>query len=75
MLGAWCRVLRPVPGVPVVALAKAGAACANPVDILTRVMTDASELPPARVLATGMMLDTVRLRQVLARELKWIRIW
>jgi len=43
---------------------------ANPVDILTQVMTDASELPPARVLGTGTMLDTARLRQVLARELK-----
>jgi L-lactate dehydrogenase len=43
---------------------------ANPVDILTQVMTDASGLPPARVLGTGTMLDTARLRQLLARELK-----
>jgi L-lactate dehydrogenase len=43
---------------------------ANPVDILTQVMTDASGLPPARVLGTGTMLDTARLRQVLARELR-----
>ena len=43
---------------------------ANPVDILTQVMTDASELPPARVLGTGTMLDTARLRQLLACELK-----
>ena len=43
---------------------------ANPVDILTQVMTGASGLPPARVLGTGTMLDTARLRQLLARELK-----
>jgi L-lactate dehydrogenase len=43
---------------------------ANPVDILTKVMTEASGLPPARVLGTGTMLDTARLRQVLARELR-----
>src|SRR5688500_15039515 len=43
---------------------------ANPVDALTQVMAEASGLPPARVLGTGTMLDTARLRQVLARELK-----
>ncbi len=43
---------------------------ANPVDVLTKVMTAASGLPPARVLGTGTMLDTARLRQVVARELR-----
>ena len=43
---------------------------ANPVDILTQVMTEATGLPPARVLGTGTMLDTARLRHVLARELR-----
>lgn len=42
---------------------------ANPVDVLTRVMADASGLPPERVIGTGTVLDTARLRQVLAREL------
>ena len=32
-------------------------------------MTEASGLPPERVLGTGTMLDTARLRQVLGREL------
>ena len=41
----------------------------NPVDILTRVMTTASGLPPARVVGTGTMLDSARLRQTLARVL------
>ena len=41
----------------------------NPVDILTRVMTQASGLPPARVVGTGTMLDTARLRQTLGRVL------
>jgi L-lactate dehydrogenase len=41
----------------------------NPVDVLTRVMTDASGLPASRVIGTGTMLDTVRLRQVIARRL------
>src|SRR5262245_8505367 len=39
----------------------------NPVDVLTQVMMEASGLPPARVLGTGTMLDTARLRQVLGR--------
>ncbi len=42
----------------------------NPVDVLTRVMTEASGLPPARVVGTGTMLDTARLRQVLGRVLQ-----
>jgi L-lactate dehydrogenase len=41
----------------------------NPVDILTRVMTEASGLPPARVVGTGTMLDTARFRQTLGRVL------
>lgn len=39
----------------------------NPVDVLTRVMTTASGLPPARVVGTGTMLDTARLKQILSR--------
>ena len=42
----------------------------NPVDILTRMMAEASGLPLARVLGTGTMLDTARLRLVLGRELR-----
>ncbi|HEX2833468.1 MAG TPA: L-lactate dehydrogenase [Thermoanaerobaculia bacterium] len=41
----------------------------NPVDVLTAVMTEASGLPPSRVLGTGTMLDTARLRQILGQEL------
>ena len=41
----------------------------NPVDVLTRVMQQASGLPPERVLGTGTVLDTARLRQMLGREL------
>lgn len=41
----------------------------NPVDVLTRVVQEASGLPPERVLGTGTMLDTARLRQVVGREL------
>jgi L-lactate dehydrogenase len=42
----------------------------NPVDVLTAVMTEASGLPPSRVLGTGTMLDTARLRQILGQELQ-----
>ncbi|GCL61692.1 lactate/malate family dehydrogenase [Pseudaquabacterium pictum] len=42
----------------------------NPVDVLTQVMTEASGLPPARVLGTGTLLDTARLRQMLAQRLQ-----
>lgn len=41
----------------------------NPVDVITRVIADASGLPPERVIGTGTVLDTARLRQVLGREL------
>jgi L-lactate dehydrogenase len=41
----------------------------NPVDVLTRALTEVSGLPPARVLGTGTMLDTARLKQVLAESL------
>jgi L-lactate dehydrogenase len=36
---------------------------------MTQVATVASELPPARVIGSGTMLDSARLRQVLGREL------
>lgn len=41
----------------------------NPVDVLTHVLTESSGLPPHRVIGTGTMLDTARLRQVIGREL------
>lgn len=41
----------------------------NPVDVMTQLVVEASGLPPERVLGTGTMLDTARLRQVLGREL------
>ncbi|MBW8845145.1 MAG: L-lactate dehydrogenase [Burkholderiales bacterium] len=43
---------------------------ANPVDVLTRVMADASGLPPERVIGTGTLLDTARLRERLAVRLQ-----
>ena len=42
----------------------------NPVDVLTYVMAESSDIPPERVIGTGTMLDTARLRQVLGRELR-----
>ena len=41
----------------------------NPVDVLTRVMAETSGLPPARVIGTGTMLDTARLRHVIANTI------
>jgi L-lactate dehydrogenase len=41
----------------------------NPVDVMTYVAQAASGLPPSRVIGTGTMLDTARLRQMLGREL------
>ena len=43
---------------------------ANPVDVLTQVFRESSGLDPARVIGTGTMLDTSRLRASLGRELK-----
>jgi L-lactate dehydrogenase len=42
----------------------------NPVDVLTYVFQRESGLPPSRVIGTGTMLDTTRLRQILGRELE-----
>ena len=42
----------------------------NPVDVLTWVLTESSGLPPERVMGTGTMLDTARLRQALGEELR-----
>jgi L-lactate dehydrogenase len=41
----------------------------NPVDVMTQVAAEASALPFARVIGTGTMLDTARLRQALGRTL------
>lgn len=41
----------------------------NPVDVMTKIATEASGLSPARVIGTGTMLDTARLRHALGREL------
>lgn len=41
----------------------------NPVDVLTYLFTKESLLPPERVIGTGTMLDTARLRQIVGREL------
>lgn len=42
----------------------------NPVDVLTRVVVEASSLPPSRVIGTGTLLDTARLRHELSEELR-----
>jgi L-lactate dehydrogenase len=42
----------------------------NPVDVLTYVVARSSGLPAERVMGTGTMLDTARLRQVLGHELR-----
>ncbi len=41
----------------------------NPVDVLTHVLLDASGLPPARVIGSGTLLDTARMRHVIGTEL------
>lgn len=42
----------------------------NPVDVLTKVMVEASGLPASRVIGTGTMLDTARLKQSIGDTLK-----
>jgi L-lactate dehydrogenase len=41
----------------------------NPVDVLTQQMTEASRLPASRVIGTGTMLDTARLKQFIGDEI------
>jgi L-lactate dehydrogenase len=42
----------------------------NPVDVLTYVVARSSGLPPERVIGTGTMLDSARLRQVIGQEIR-----
>ena len=42
----------------------------NPVDVLTRHMTVTSGLPAARVLGTGTMLDSARLKQMIGQAIR-----
>ena len=41
----------------------------NPLDVMVMVAQKLSKLPPARVIGTGTMLDSARLRTILARQL------
>ena len=41
----------------------------NPVDVMTYVLQQVTQLPPERVIGTGTLLDTARLRQVLGQRL------
>ena len=41
----------------------------NPVDVLTQVFAESSGLPPERVIGTGTMLDTARLRHLAGTEM------
>ncbi len=40
----------------------------NPADVLTQIMTEVTGLPPARVISTGTMLDTARLKHAVSRS-------
>jgi L-lactate dehydrogenase len=42
----------------------------NPVDVLTAIIADSAALPTARVIGTGTMLDTARLRQMVGQHLR-----
>jgi len=61
VIAAIGRGLRGYPGLIVMVT--------NPVDLLTREMTLSSGLPPERVLGTGTMLDSARLRQMVGTTL------
>lgn len=40
----------------------------NPIDLVTQIAQELSRLPPAQVIGSGTLLDSVRLRQLLADE-------
>jgi L-lactate dehydrogenase len=42
----------------------------NPVDVLTKIVADSAGIPPQRVVGTGTMLDTARLRHLVGAELR-----
>lgn len=62
IVGSICRELAGARGLLVVV--------SNPVDVLTHVAAEASGLPLHRVIGTGTMLDTARLRQMIGRRLR-----
>jgi L-lactate dehydrogenase len=41
----------------------------NPADVLTYILLEASGLPPERMLGTGTLLDTARVRHMIGVEL------
>lgn len=61
VVGEIARAFRGYRGVVVIVT--------NPVDVLTYVFAQASGLPEERVIGTGTMLDTARLRQMVGRRL------
>jgi L-lactate dehydrogenase len=42
----------------------------NPVDVLTQLVAEECDLPPGRVIGTGTMLETARLREIAAQRLE-----
>jgi len=61
ILRGIARQLRDYPGIVVIVT--------NPIDVLVFDFTQISGLPPERVIGTGTMLDTARLRQILGQRL------
>lgn len=61
ILRGIARQLRDYPGIVVIVT--------NPIDVLVFDFTQTSGLPPERVIGTGTMLDTARLRQILGQRL------
>jgi L-lactate dehydrogenase len=57
------RVLREAPDTLLIV-------ASNPVDIITRMVTRISGLPPGRIIGTGTMLDTARFRALLGGHLQ-----
>lgn len=56
------RVLEHAPGTILLIVS-------NPVDIITKVVTDIAKLPPAKVIGSGTILDTARFRTLIGEHL------
>jgi L-lactate dehydrogenase len=71
LMGRNADVFRKVlPGVTEYAPAAILVVASNPVDIITRLVTDLAKLDPHRVIGSGTILDTARFRTLIADHLK-----
>lgn len=69
LLGENARIARDL-GARLTRLRGIAVVVSNPVDVMTQLVVETSGLPAGRVIGTGTMLDTARLRHAIGRDLR-----